>query len=212
MSEATRFTLEGFGVVNVEPGASELADRRDRLKEAERAREMALAAVGVENIAQAEAKIAERNEAEANLKEATQLTAAYAPEGIDALRVAQRNKAAERERLNEGFDLSLAVNVGDPETETRALASARATEGTASAALDAALVDQLEHATRIAVAKQKVAAAEEACRYGKGRFGSRAKRNRRCRSGRQVEHRKKDLAEAERGKTETERQPFRRES
>ena len=47
VTEATRFALDGFGTVDVEPGAVDLADRQSRLKVAESALSKALAAVGV---------------------------------------------------------------------------------------------------------------------------------------------------------------------
>ncbi len=101
VTEATRFALEGFGTVDVEPGASDLADRQTRLKEAHDALSNALAVTGVTNLDVAKAKLSERTEAEIEINEAKRLIAAYAPEGIDALKVAHADRSAERERLKE---------------------------------------------------------------------------------------------------------------
>ncbi len=161
VTEATSFALEGFGAVEVAPGASDLVDHRAELKEAEYRLDRALADADVKIFAQAKAQFTARTEAEATVNEVMRLIKAHAPEGIDALRVAHRDITAERERLSERLDLSLAGDIADPETEARALASAKAAEGTARTALDAAQKEQQENATRVAVAKEKVAAAEE---------------------------------------------------
>ncbi|PZR83938.1 MAG: hypothetical protein DLM68_13595 [Hyphomicrobiales bacterium] len=168
VTEATRFALEGFGAVEVAPGASELVDRRAELKKAEDKLNKALAAAGVEVSPKAKAQFTARVEAEASVNEAMRLIKAHAPEGIDALRTTHRDRIAERVQLSERLDLFLSENIADPETEARALASAKAEEGTARTALDAAQKDQHEHATRIAVAKEKVAAAEEGIATAKG--------------------------------------------
>ena len=159
VTEATRFELEGFGTVDVEPGASDLADRQTRLKEAEGELSKALAVTDVTNLNVAKAKLSERTEAETEINEAKRLIAAYAPEGIDALKVAHTNGSAERERLNEAFDLSLAEDVADLEAETRALAAARGTEDVARTALDKGREEQHAHVTQIAIAKQTLEAA-----------------------------------------------------
>jgi len=160
VTEATRFALEGFGTIDVEPGASDLADRQSRLNEAEGALSKALAAAGVTNLDVAKARLSERTEAETEINEAKRLIAAYAPEGIDALKAAHADRSAEREQLNEALDLSLAEDVADPETETRALAAARGTEEAARTALDKGREEQHAHVTQIAIAKQALEAAK----------------------------------------------------
>ena len=159
VTEATRFALEGFGTVDVEPGASDLADRQTRLKEAHDALSNALAVTGVTNLDVAKARLSERTEAEIEINEAKRLIAAYAPEGIDALKVAHADRSAERERLKEALDLSLAEAVADLEAETRALAAARGMEDVAMTALDKGREEHHAHVTRIAIAKQMLEAA-----------------------------------------------------
>ena len=161
VTEATRFALEGFGTVDVEPGASDLADRQTRLKEAHDALSNALAVTGVTNLDVAKAKLSERTEAEIEINEAKRLIAAYAPEGIDALKVAHADRSAERERLKEALDLSLAEAVADLEAETLALAAARGMEDVAMTALDNGREEHHAHVTQIAIAKQMLEAANE---------------------------------------------------
>ena len=168
VTAATRFTLEGFGALDIEPGASELADRRARLKEAEGALDKALAAAVVKDLAQAKTRLAERTEAETEINEAKRLIAAHAPEGIDALRAAHRERSGEREQLDDEFDLSFAENVADPETETSELMFAKAAEDAARATLDAAQNEQQEHTTKRAISRQAVEAADEALGTAKG--------------------------------------------
>ena len=168
VTAATRFTLEGFGALDIEPGASELADRRARLKEAEGALDKALAAAVVKDLAQAKTRLAERTEAETEINEAKRLIAAHAPEGIDALRAAHRERSGEREQLDDEFDLSFAENVADPETETRELMFAKAAEEAARATLDAAQNEQQEHTTKLAISRQAVEAADEALGTARG--------------------------------------------
>ncbi|MGH6847731.1 MAG: AAA family ATPase [Methylocella sp.] len=158
VTEATRFALEGFGAVEVAPGASELVDRRAELKKAEDKLNKALAAAGVEIFAQAKAQFTTRMQAEASINEAMGLIKAYAPEGIDALRAAHRDGTAEREQLRERLDLFLLEKIADPEIEARALASAKSGEGTARMALDAAQKEQHQHDIQLAVTKKTVAA------------------------------------------------------
>jgi DNA repair exonuclease SbcCD ATPase subunit len=159
VTEATRFALEGFGTVDVEPGASDLVDRQSRLKEVDGALSKALAAAEVTNLDVAKTRLSERTEAETKINEAKRLIAAYAPEGIDALKAAHADESAEREQLNGAIDLSLAEDIADPETETRALAAARATEEGARTVLDKGREDQHAHVTQLAIAKQALEAA-----------------------------------------------------
>ena len=159
VTEATRFALEGFGTVDVEPGASDLADRQTRLKEAHDALSNVLAVTGVTNLDVAKARLSERTEAEIEINEAKRLIAAYAPEGIDALKVAHADRSAERERLKEALELSLAEAVADLEAETRALAAARGMEDVAMTALDKGREEHHAHVTQIAIAKQMLEAA-----------------------------------------------------
>jgi hypothetical protein len=84
---------------------------------------------------------------------------------VDVLRATHRDRTADQEPLSERLGLFLSENIADPETEACALASAKAAEETARTAFDAA---QREHATRFAVAKEKVATAEKAIATAKG--------------------------------------------
>jgi DNA repair exonuclease SbcCD ATPase subunit len=168
LTEATRFTLEGFGGIDIKPGASDLASRHARFREANNALGKALAATCVTDLVQARSQFEERTEAETAMKEANRLISAYAPEGVGALRAAQREKSAERLRLNEERDLSVAVDIGDPGTETRALASTRAGKEGARRALDMEEREHQQHATQIAVARQAAETIEEALAAAKG--------------------------------------------
>lgn len=161
VSELTRFDLEGFGAIEVAPGASELAQRRAELKEVEDLLKKTLAAAGVVTFAQAKEHFAVRTDAEARVNEAARLIKAYAPEGVDALRAKLKGRTAEREKLSQGLDLSLLEELADLEMEELALASAKDAEAAARVELDAARLAQHEHATAIAVSKTKAAAAEE---------------------------------------------------
>lgn len=162
VTQATRFTLEGFGAVYVDPGASELRSRRARVSEAETALARTLDEAGVEDLTEASARLEERTKAETAMNEAARLIAVYAPAGTNALQATRRQKSAERSQLDKQHDFSSATGIGDPETETRELVSARAREETARKALGIAERDNNEHATRLAVAKQATNAADKA--------------------------------------------------
>ena len=168
VTEAARFTLEGFGGIEVEPGASELADRRTWLKEAESSLDKALAVAGVENMVQAKAQFTERTLVEVEINEAGRLIAAHAPKGIDTLRTTRRERSAEREQLKDKFDPSLGEGVADPETEAHALTSTGAAEKVARTASDAVQQKQREYTTKLAIAKQAVETADETLRMAKG--------------------------------------------
>ena len=162
LTEATRFTLGGFGWVEVEPGASELAGRRERFTEAKGALGKALMTLGVEDVAQARGHLEQRIEAETAVAEANRLIAVYAPDGVNALQQVRTQKLAERLRLSRECDLPLAVDTGDPGTELRGLAAARAEEDAARTIFGAAEEEHKEHATRLAVARQAAETAREA--------------------------------------------------
>lgn len=138
VTEATRFVLEGFGRVDIEPGAAELTARRARFEAAKRALSTALAAVTVTDLAQARSRLEERMEAETVVKEADRLIAAHAPEGAGALGAVLREKSAERLRLTEENSFPLVPDIGDPGTELRALISIGAGEEAARGALGTA--------------------------------------------------------------------------
>ncbi|MDP2356901.1 MAG: AAA family ATPase [Beijerinckiaceae bacterium] len=167
VTEATRFALDGFGTVDVEPGASDLEDRQVRLKTAENALSKALKAAGVANLDVAKTQLSKRIESETEVNEAKRLIAAYAPEGIDALKAASTDGLAERTQLRDAHDLSLAKDVADPEFETRALIAARATEEAARKAIDKKREEQHAHVTRLAIAKQALENAKGTLEAGK---------------------------------------------
>ncbi len=204
VTEATRFALEGFGTVDVEPGASDLADRRSGLKEAEKALAKALAAAEVADLDEAKAKLAERTEAETLINEAKRLIAAYAPEGLDGLKAAHGDKCAERKRLDETPDLSPEGDIADP--DTRALVAAKAAEETARNALDKVREERWAHATDLAIAQQAMESAEKGlCRTRGDLEATRAEISEVDLAAR-LENAREALRKAERRKTETERQ------
>jgi hypothetical protein len=167
VTEATRFALEGFGTVDVEPGASDLADRQARLKAAENALCKALKAAGVTSLDVAKTQLFKRTEADTEVNEAKRLIAAYAPEGIDALKAASTDGLAERAQLSEARDFSLTNDVADPDVETRALIAARTTEEVARTAIDKKREEQHTHVTRLAIAKQALETAKGTLETGK---------------------------------------------
>ena len=73
--------------------------------------------------------------------------------------MAHADRSAERERLKEALDLSLAEAVADLEAETLALAAARGMEDVAMTALDNGREEHHAHVTQIAIAKQMLEAA-----------------------------------------------------
>jgi AAA domain len=128
VTEATRFTLEGFGKVDIEPGSSELAGRRVRFDVAKAALSKALTAVAVADVGHARSVLEERLKAETALKEANRLIAVLAPDGVAALQVRHDERCAELLRLNEESGFAPSEQLGDPETEMRSLASTRSRE------------------------------------------------------------------------------------
>jgi AAA domain len=162
ITEATRFTLEGFGRVDIEPGASELAGRRIRFDRAKTALSKALTASAVTDLAQARSLLEERLKAETVLKEANRLIAALAPDGVAALQAGLGEKSAERLRVNEENAFPLAEQIGDPGTEMRSLASTGVREEAARKILAAAEKEHHEHITRLAVARQAFGSVQEA--------------------------------------------------
>jgi hypothetical protein len=160
VTEATCFILEGFGRVEIEPGASELTDRCSRFAETKRALGKALAAAGVEDADRAKCHLEERIKAEHAINETNRLIAVYAPEGLNALREVRKEKSALRRALEHEYDLSLVADVSDPRIAVRALASINAEEETARKALGTAERLQQENSTRLEVAKQTRKTAE----------------------------------------------------
>jgi uncharacterized protein YhaN len=162
ITEATRFTLEGFGRVDIEPGASELAGRRVRFDVAKAALSKALTAVAVADVGHARSVLEERLKAETDLKEANRLIAVLAPDGVAALQVRHDERSAELLRLNEESGFAPPEQLGDPETEMRSLASTRSREEAARKILAAAEKEHNEHTTRLAVARQTFDSVQEA--------------------------------------------------
>jgi hypothetical protein len=162
VTEATRFTLEGFGRVDIEPGASELAGRRVRFDVAKAALSKALTAVAVADVGHARSILEERLKAETDLKEANRLIAVLAPDGVAALQVRHDERSAELLRLNEESGFAPPEQLGDPETEMRSLASTRSREEAARKILAAAEKEHNEHTTRLAVARQTFDSVQQA--------------------------------------------------
>jgi hypothetical protein len=73
-------------------------------------------------------------------------------------------KSAERSRLHEELDLSLAAEVADPETEERTFADARIAEDHAKTALDATREEHGAHVTQTAIAQQAMETASRTLR------------------------------------------------
>ncbi len=153
VTEATRFTLEGFGVVDVEPGARELDAGRQRLADLRGRMRDALLAAGVEDVDAAKVRLEQRKAAESHLEEAQRLLAAYAPEGVEALRAASTDGAAELALLQEGFDPATADDLDHPDVEERAADDARHLVEGARSALDAARSERAAHDTEVARAQ-----------------------------------------------------------
>jgi uncharacterized protein YhaN len=152
VTEPTRFTLEGFGAAEVEPGGSVLAESRERVKGAEAAVSEVLSAVGLGDIAQARAQLAARRRAEDDITGIDRLIAVHAPQGVEALRCARREKLSERLHFEEEFDFAAAAAFSDPETERRNLNTAKQAETAARSVLDEARNRQHEHLEGLAIA------------------------------------------------------------
>jgi DNA repair exonuclease SbcCD ATPase subunit len=161
VTEPTRFALEGFGAVEVEPGGSVLDERRQQLKAAEAALSGALIAAGVANVAEAVTQLAARKKADADISGAVQLIAVHAPEGIEALRSSRQAKSEEQAFLDVELDMvSAPADLADPETERRTLDDARLSETGARAALSEAQRSHEQHSTKLAVARANFENAE----------------------------------------------------
>ena len=74
----------------------------------------------------------------------------------------QAEKLAERSRLDKEHGFSAIPDIGDPETETRALTSTGTAEETARTLADTADKECREHITRVVVAEQQLTAAQDA--------------------------------------------------
>ena len=107
-------------------------------------------------------RLEERTEVETVSKEANRLIAAHAPEGAGALGAALREKSAERLHLNEENGFPLAPDIGNPETEMRALISIRAGEEAARRLLDTAEKEYQEQIIQLAVASQRLTTIQDA--------------------------------------------------
>lgn len=162
VTEPAGFTLEGFGGVDIDPGASELAGRRLRFAEAKDGLSKALVAAGVKDLAHARDNLEERTEAETVTREVSRLIAVYAPEGVGALQEARKERSAERLRLDQEGDLLSAMDTDDLGSELRLSEVARAEEDAARNASETAEKGHQEHTTRVAVARQATEAAENA--------------------------------------------------
>jgi len=154
VAEPTRFALEGFGAVEVEPGGSVLAESREQLKAAAAALSEALIAAGVADVAEAGAQLAARKVAESDITKADGLIAVYAPQGADALRSSRLAKSEEQASL----DLKLYIgtvppDLADRETERRALDDAKLNETSARSALGEAQETHQQHGAKLAGAR-----------------------------------------------------------
>ncbi|MBX3303005.1 MAG: AAA family ATPase [Parvibaculum sp.] len=162
VTDRSHFELDGFGEIDIEPGTSELADRRARLKKAEDALDKGLTAVGMADIAAAKIQLEQRTSLDAQVKEAKRLIDALAPEGAEALATVLGEQKAERSRLSDTTSALMLADTADPETESRVLTAAKDAEKEARTALDLAQKEHQEHVIQLTVAVTALEAAAEA--------------------------------------------------
>ncbi len=156
VTELTRFALEGFGAVEVEPGGSVLAESRERLTEAEAALSGALIDARVADVGEAVTELAARKKAESDIVGADQLIAVHAPQGIEALRSYRLRKSEVRASIDLELDnVSAPFDLGDSETERHALDAAKLGETTARTALNDAQGRQQQHGSDLAIVRDK---------------------------------------------------------
>ncbi|WP_018719100.1 AAA family ATPase [Arhodomonas aquaeolei] len=91
--------LEGVGTVRVSPGGVDLAAAREARDEAREARRGVISRLGVDTAAGAEAALQRRERARADAEASEKLAAAYAPDGVVALRERVQATAARLQAL-----------------------------------------------------------------------------------------------------------------
>jgi uncharacterized protein YhaN len=162
VTTTTRFSLEGFGVLDVEPGASDLDQRQRKLGESEQALARALEEGGATDLADARGILSRRTAAEARVQETTRLIEAHARDGEAVLREALVDAEQTLQRLQADQNTDSTDVPVDPEQERQQSMAANAAESAARDALDAARLEHQAHATQVALAAQQVEAATRA--------------------------------------------------
>jgi DNA repair exonuclease SbcCD ATPase subunit len=162
ISEATLFTLEGFGTVEVTPGESDFQARQKASEKADNAFRVALDNAGVFDLNSAKAVVAARRTAEAQIKEVKGLITAYAPNGVDALKIHYDKQVLARQKLSDATNWSELPDLKDPDTETSLLASSKEAESSARETFDDCREKLADHRTRVATALQALNLAKAA--------------------------------------------------
>ena len=132
LMSAAELILPGFGRLLIDPGAARMSDASAEILSARKRLENALAACGVESLAEARAELTRARDFGAAITQATALLAAIAPDGIEALRstLARAEADAAAEATSEAAE--------DVEALAAALAEAEAGEAGAGATFRAA--------------------------------------------------------------------------
>lgn len=165
-----RFTLDGFGAMEVRPGASEIEHRQRQHAAAARALASALGRSGAATLDAARELVARRATAEATVKETGRLIDAHARDGEKALRDAVRDAEDALARLRAELDPGAGDPPGDLERERERTTAARAAETAARDALEAARLAHQDHASRIAAARRELEATARSSRDAAARL------------------------------------------
>ena len=154
LARPTELELEGYGRLVVTPGGEDLNERQGALKIAEAARADALAAMGVTSLAEAEAALERRREAEHDLRrceaEIKAVLQANGTRSIEALAQLLADRHAELEAIHDRLD-SLA-DTTDPAALEVQEAGCAAELVRAQQALEAARLGVTESNRRLAAA------------------------------------------------------------
>lgn len=196
MTETTELQLEkgdaSLGQLLITPGAEDLAPRRARVEAARQKLAAALDAVGMPDVATAEARAKDRADLEVQATQLAQIAAAHAPEGLDALRAMLLRLGAELKAAcgDEDPAAVTAVDGGAGSNMLATLAAARAAREAAvrnvnaqrmlcdreGQALQVAQADVTRAEVEQAAAEREEAQASAALGAARGREGDEALR------------------------------------
>lgn len=101
LTEATTVQLPGGGSLTITPGGSEVLNAAQRLAQAEQAFAQALQQLQVSSVAQAQALLEQRQEVQAQQQLVQEMLRAYAPDGVDALKLQWEEAIAHDQMLRQ---------------------------------------------------------------------------------------------------------------
>ncbi|OZI75019.1 AAA family ATPase [Bordetella genomosp. 12] len=175
LSEATELALPGVGTLSIQPGGRDLPTLQRELAEAQTRLAKGLQSLGLETLAQGEARLALAEQLERELAQARGALAAQAPQGVQALIAESAEAAAARDRLQ----AQVLPDTGEQDLQPRLAAAADAVQR-GQAAVQAAVAQARQAETALIQAQGRASLLREQADIRQAAFEAEAQAARRA--------------------------------